>query len=158
MQKQDWIAHIEGILQSGIPFNISFLEPTKAPLIFACDAFRRRKHPVTMSFEPTLEGQLNLHVTIMPVQNSVEITVKRDDKVEDIFAQLMTPAYDTVTVRGCGTVINVVCDAVRFAIHNGWFVEKSFMNTLVQVSASNTKQRNTTLSVFMRRGSFYGTI
>jgi hypothetical protein len=158
MQKQDWITHIECILSQGRPFNMSYIESNKAPLVFACDTFRRRKYPVTMSFEPTQEGLLNMHVTIMPIQNTVEITVKRDDTLESIIQQISSPVLETATIRGCGTVINIVCEAIQFAIHNGWFVEKSFMNTLVQMSPTHAKQRNTTLSVFLRRGSYYGTI
>jgi hypothetical protein len=158
MQKQDWIQHIETHLASQTPFVIKYTEEDKSTLIFACDTFRRRKHCVSLHFEPTNEGLLSLHVTIMPLQTSLEITVKRDDNVEDITRKLNLPYLTDVTIRGCGTVINLVCRAVEYSIHNGWFVEKSFMNTLVQVTPENVKQRNTTLSIYLKRGSYLGTI
>lgn len=153
MQKQEWVRRIETVLEEGKPYILSFSEQDKAPLLFACDVFRRRKHCVTVHFEPTLAGHLNLHVTINPLQNTVEITVKREDSLDDIISQFSAKHLQFVTVRGCGTVINTVCKAVQFAIHNGWFVDKTFMNTLVQVTSTNTKQRNTTLTVYLCRGS-----
>lgn len=154
MQKQEWIQHIEAILAAQQAFSICYTHEDKAPLIFACDTFRRRKFRVNMHFEPTNEGCLCLQVSILPLQTSLEITVKRDDNVSAIVEQMQWPFLTDVTIRGCGTVINKVCKAVEIAIHNGWFVEKSFMNTLVQFTPSNTKQRNTTLSVYLKRGSF----
>lgn len=153
MQKQDWIQHIGSVLSQNQPFILSYIDSDKASLIFACDVYRRRKHPVTLHFEATLEGYLNLHVTIMPYQSTIEITVKRDDEVNGIVHQLANPFLETVTIRGCGTVINTVCSAVQYAIHNGWYVDKSFVNTLVQLGSNHAKQRNTTLCVFLRRGS-----
>jgi len=154
MQKQDWIQHIEAILMNQQAFTIHYTDEDKAPLIFACDTFRRRKYRVTMHFAPTNVGCLCLQVTILPMQTALEITVKRDDDVTSIVEQIQWPFLTEVTIRGCGTVINTVCKAAENAIHNGWFVEKSFMNTLVQFTSDHTKQRNTTLSIYLKRGSF----
>ncbi|MDA7839022.1 hypothetical protein N9A45_01690 [bacterium] len=154
MQKQDWIRHIETTLSvENRPFTVSYTDPDKAPLIFACDVFRRRRHLVNMHFEPTLIGLLNLHVVISPLQSTLEITIKREDTLPSVIESLSDPHLQNVTIRGCGTVLNIVCSAMQYAIHNGWFVEKTFMNTLVQMSPDNIKQRNTTLSVYLCRGS-----
>lgn len=159
MQKQDWIRHIEtALLVENRPFILSYTDQDKASLIFACDVFRRRKHLVRMHFEPTLTGLLNLHVVISPLQSTLEITVKREDTLDSVIESLSAPHLQNVTIRGCGTVLNIVCNAMQYAIHNGWFVEKTFMNTLVQMSPDNLKQRNTTLSVYLCRGSHLDSI
>lgn len=158
MQKQDWIRHIEAILLENRPFILSYTDQDKASLIFACDVFRRRKHLVKLHFEPGLAGHLSLHVVIAPLQTTLEITVKREDTVQSVIEHFKASHLQNVTIRGCGTVLNIVCNAIQYAIHNGWFVEKTFMNTLVQMSADNLKQRNTTLSVYLCRGSQLGSI
>ena len=158
MQKQDWVQHIDAILMQNLPFVMSYADQDKASFLFACDTFRRRKYPVSLHFEPTVDGRLNLHVTIQPNQNSIEITVKRDDLIEDIVRVLAAPTLETASIRGCGTVINTVCAVVQIAIHNGWYVKKSHMNTLVQFGSNQAKQRNTTLMIELQRGSCISTI
>jgi len=158
MQKQEWVRHIEGILLQDLPFNMSYTDQDKASFLFACDTFRRRQYPVSLHFEPAVDGRLNLHVTIQPNRNSIEITVKRDDSIEVIMDMLTDPFIDNVSIRGCGTVINTVCAAVQIAIHNGWYVKKTHMNTLVQFGSNHAKQRNTTLMIELQRGSCITTI
>jgi hypothetical protein len=153
MQKQDWIKRIEMTLTQGHVFAVSCSDPDKASLLFACDLFRRRKHRVNLHFNPTQRGILVLHVSILPFQNAIECTVKRDQAPEEIIAKMTDPNIQHVSVRGCGTVINTVATVVQWAIHHGWFVEKSLLNTLVQNGSHNSRQRNTTLMVVLQRGS-----
>lgn len=153
MQKQNWIKSIEKTLAQGIAFTVSYPEEDKASLLFACDLFRRRKHSVNIQFDPTQQGVLVLHVSILPFQNSIECTVKRDQTPDDIIEKMSDTNIQHVAVRGCGTVINTVCVVVQWAIHHGWFIEKTFLNTLVQTGSHHNKQRNTTLMVVLQRGS-----
>ena len=153
MQKQEWIKRIEMTLAQGLVFTVACSGPDKASLLFACDLFRRRKHRVNLQFDPTQQGILVLHVSILPFHNAIECTVKRDQAPEEIIAKLSERHIQHVSVRGCGTVINTVAIVVQWAIHHGWFVEKSFLNTLVQNGTHNSKQKNTTLMVVLQRGS-----
>ena len=153
MQKQEWIKSIETTLSQGGAFTVSCTDQDKASLLFACDLFRRRKHLVNIQFDPTEQGILVLHVSILPFQNAIECTVKRDQSPEEIIAKMSGRNIQHVSVRGCGTVINTVCVVVQWAIHHGWFIEKTFLNTLVQNGTHNSKQRNTTLMVVLQRGS-----
>lgn len=153
MLKGDWTKHISNVLETNKIFSVSVRDANKAPLLFACDIFRRRRHPVNIHFDPTAEHKLNLHVTIEPIQNTIEFTVKRDDTPEQLIAEMSDSRVEYVSIRGCGTVINTVCQVIEWAIHTGWLVEKSFLNTLIQLSSNNSKQRNTTLLVTLRRAS-----
>lgn len=153
MQKQEWIQRIETTLAQGVVFTVACTDTDKASLLFACDLFRRRKHRVNLQFQPTQQGIVVLHVSILPFQNAIECTIKRDQKVEDIIAKMSDAHIEHVSVRGCGTVINTVSNVVQWAIHHGWFVEKTFLNTLIQNGAHKNKQRNTTLMVVLQRGS-----
>jgi len=162
MQKKDWVSRITEHIATGGPFVGPFvgrvLDRNKAPLIFACDVFRRRRHHVTLSLEPSQTGQAVLHVTVGAIPEALEFTVRRDQTAESILEEMSDWNIKTVTVRGCGTVINTVCQVVESAIHNGWFVEKNVLNTLTQTGSDNIKQRNTTLLVVLRRGSDIETI
>ena len=158
MQKKEWVQRIENILAQNHAFVFRTMEEDKAPLLFACDYFRRRRHDVTISIEPTHTGIAALHVCISPMNNSLEFTVRRNQTVESIIEAMNSKSIESVSIRGCGTVVNTVCKAVGIAIHNGWFVEKNVLNTLTQVGEDNVKQRNTTLLVVLRRGSNTGSI
>ena len=153
MQKQEWIKRIETTLAQGLVFTVACTDTDKASLLFACDLFRRRKHRVNLQFDPTQQGVLVLHVSISPFQSAVECTVKRDQTPEEIINKIADKHIKYVSVRGCGTVINTVTVVVQWAIHHGWFIEKTCLNTLVQNGAHNNKQRNTTLMVVLQRGS-----
>ena len=142
----------------GQPFSVSVYDRCKASLLFACDYFRRRKFAVFIDFTPTPDRKLNLHVTIYPGPTSLEFTLRRGDNAQNIISQLSQPHIRHACVKGCGTVIDIVCEVVEWAIHTGWFVEKSFLNTLIQNVSGTAKQRNTTLSVVMRRASDIETI
>ena len=158
MQKQEWIRHIETILKNGQTFVVSITDENKAPILFACDMFRRKKYEVQFDFSPSQTLELVLHITIHPKQSALEFTIRREQTPEEIIAMMLPENIHHVSVRGCGTVVNTVCKIVQWAIHNGWFVEQKFLNTLTQINTNSTKQRNTTLLVVLRRGSSIGSI
>lgn len=153
MQKQEWIKHIDTILKNGQTFVVSIADENKAQLLFACDMFRRKKYEVQFDFSPSQTLDLILHITIHPRQCALEFTIRREQTAEEIIEMMLPKNIHYVSVRGCGTVVNTVCKIVQWAIHNGWFVEKTVLNTLTQINTNSTKQRNTTLLVVLRRGS-----
>ena len=153
MQKKEWVQRIDSVLSTNKTFSCRLLDSNKAPLLFACDFFRRRRFAVNISLEPTHTGAAVLNVCIQPQLSSLEFTVRRDQTPESIIEAMVHPSIHSVSVRGCGTVVNTVCRVVEIAIHCGWFIEKHVLNTLTQVGDDNIKQRNTTLLVVLRRGS-----
>lgn len=153
MQKLEWVETIRQTLQTGSAFYTKTTGENKGPILFAADVFRRHNHDVVVEFDATNTGKAALHVTISAEPTCLEFTIRRDDNLEDILTRMMDPNVLCVSVRACGTVINAVCAVVEFAIHRGWYVDKTMMNTLTQISSNNSKQRNTTLHVVIRRGS-----
>tara|TARA_B110000908_G_scaffold172766_1_gene242903 strand:- start:2360 stop:2836 length:477 start_codon:yes stop_codon:yes gene_type:complete len=153
MQKKDWVSHIESILSQGYSFVYKIQDENKAPLLFACDVFRRRRHDVIIDIAPSETGRAVLSVCISAAVTALEFTVRRDQTVANIIQSMTQPNIHVVTIRGCGTVLNIVCRVVEIALHTGWFVEKNVLNTLTQTGTDNIKQRNTTLLVVLRRGS-----
>jgi len=158
MQKKEWVAHIEAVLESGHPFVHKTQDQNKAPLLFACDVFRRRKHDVHIMLTPSETGKVVLNVCIYVGKTALEFTLRRDQRPESIIMGMQDPMTRVVTIRGCGTVLNTVCQVVETALHSGWFIEQNVLNTLTQTNQDNTKQRNTTLLVVLRRGSNMGSI
>lgn len=153
MQKKDWVAHIEEILAQGRPFFTRILDNDKAQILFAVDVFRRRRHDVHISLEPSHTQKAILHVAVDPLASAMEFTIRRDQRADSILAQMSPQSVKVVTVRGCGTVVNTVCQVAEAAIHAGWYIEKNVLNTLTQTGTDNIKQRNTTLLIVLRRGS-----
>jgi len=158
MQKLEWVSHITNVLNSDIPFSVFIVDENKAPLLFACDIFRRRNHDVRINIQPSETQKAVLHVWISCRPVTLEFTVRRYDTVSNIVEQMTDPYVESVTVRGCGMVTNTVCAVVEHAIHSGWFVEKTFLSTLTQALPAQPKQRNTALHVVLRRGSLICTI
>ena len=152
MQKKDWVQYIENILSQQVPFVHHTMEDNKAPLLFAADVFRRRGYDVKVSLEPSDIQKVVLYVCISPSVSALEFTLRRNQSVVDIIKEMKSPIVKVVTIRGCGTVLNAVCNVVENAIHDGWYVENNILSTLTQKGAGNTKQRNTTLLVVLRRG------
>lgn len=153
MQKKEWVQHIESFLRRGKPFIYKCVQENKAHILFACDYFRRRRHDVKISLEPTPEKNAVLNICIMPARNYLEFTIRRDQTSESIIESIVNDNAAVVSVRGCGIVVNNVCKVVEWAIHNGWYVDNTVLNTLTQISSDNIKQRNTTMMVTLRRGS-----
>ena len=159
MQKQDWVNRIERILTQGQVFVYKTTDPNKSALLFAVDVFRRLNHGVTVNVEPTEHGRACLCVTVTPYKSYFEYTLRRDDDPVQIIQAIAANGHaNTVSIRGCGTVINSLFQIMDWALHNGWFMEKSFMSTLTQTLTNQTKQRNTTLNIVIRKGSNVGSI
>ena len=152
MQKHEWIQHIDAALQQGRPFTTRCDAEDKATLLFACDVFRRRRHDVRVGFDPTQNGKMMVHVCVLPLKTRVEFTLRREQTAKEIIDSI-TPDVNTISLRGCGTVINTVCKIMEWALNHGWFLQKSFLNTLTMTNDGASKQRNTTLVVVLRRGS-----
>ena len=159
MQKQEWVNHIDQVLSAGNVFVHKTTDDNKSVFLFAVDVFRRLNHDITINIEPTEHGKACLCVTISPLKGYYEYTLRRDDNPHEIIRMIMSNKdAKTVSIRGCGTVINSLFKIIDSAIHNGWFVEKTFMSTLTQTLTNQTKQRNTTLNVVIQRGSNVGSI
>jgi len=154
MQKQDWVNRIQQVLATGTVFTHKTYDENKTPFLFAVDVFRRLNHVVTIHIEPTEFAKACLHVTISPHKGYFEFTLRREDNPLQIIEAVMGHANaTTVSIRGCGTVINSLFVIIDWAIHNGWYVEKTFMSTLTQTLTNQQKQRNTTLNIVIQRGS-----
>lgn len=159
MQKQDWVNRIQQVLASGVIFVHKTHHENKTHFLFAVDVFRRLNHVVSLHIEPTEHCKACLTVTISPKKGYSEYTLRRDDNPVEIIEAIATnPHCDTVSIRGCGTVINALFVILDWALHNGWFVDKSFMSTLTQTTTSHQKQRNTTLNIVIHKGSNLSTI
>lgn len=152
MQKHEWVQHIDSTLQTGNAFTVKCNQHDKATLLFACDVFRRRRHDVKIDFSPTQEHSIVLNVCILPIKSRLEFTLRREQTSSEVI-EAITPDVSTVSLRGCGTVINTVCEVIEWALTHGWFLQKSFLNTLTLQNQTSSKQRNTTLVVVLRRGS-----
>ena len=159
MQKQDWVNRIQQVLSTGTVFTHKTFENNKTPLLFAVDVFRRLNHVVTVDIEPTEISKACLHITIAPTKGYFEFTMRREDNPMQIIESITSHAQaTTISIRGCGTVINSLFSIIDWAIHHGWYVDKTFMSTLTQTLANQQKQRNTTLNIVIQRGSNLGSI
>lgn len=159
MQKQDWVNRIQQVLSTGTFFTHKTCDGNKTPFLFAVDVFRRLNHLVTIHIEPTEIDKACLYVTIAPKKGYFEFTMRRDDDPMNIINTILCHQHaSVVSLRGCGTVINSLFAIIDWAIHNGWYVEKTFMSTLTQTLPSQQKQRNTTLNVVIHKGSNLGSI
>jgi len=156
MQKRDWIVQINESVNMGKSFHHSSIDSDKAQLLFACDTFRRKKHDVVLSIEPTVNKKSILHVVVHPFKCCGDFTVRREETTADIIEQV-TDNMNKIRIRGCGTVINTVLGFTDIAVNSGWYIEKTMMNTLTQYDGSH-KQKNTTLQIVLRRGSQPDTI
>ena len=128
-------------------------------MLFAVDVFRRLNHNVSIHIEPTEYMKACLTVIITPAKGYYEYTLRRDDEPLEIIESIRAnKSCNTVSIRGCGTVINSLFTVLDWTLHNGWFVEKTFMSTLTQTVVNHQKQRNTTLNIVIHRGSNISTI
>ena len=150
MNKQEWVDRINEILTHNEYFVTSIPAMNSVSLVFACDIFRRRKHTVHVNIEASETGTAILKVSISKKITALEFTIRRNDNIRDYIEQI-TPCIDTISIRGCGTVIKTVFQIIEWAIHNGWLIDKSFISTLTQTYQKNT-QRNTAFRAILRRG------
>ncbi len=150
MNKQEWVDKINDILTQQDHFITSIPAVNAVSLVFACDIFRRRKHTVNINLDASETGTAILKVSISRKTSALEFTIRRNDRIQDYIEQI-TPEINTISIRGCGTVIKTVFQIIEWAIHNGWLIEKSFISTLTQTYQKNT-QRNTAFRAILRRG------
>lgn len=159
MQKQEWVQRIEQVLAEGRVFVYKTMDDNKTAFLFAVDVFRRLNYVVSVDIEPTEYGKSCLYVTILPQKGYYEYTLRREDDPTHVIQDIRSKSTaQTISIRGCGTVINSMFRVLDWALHNGWFVDKTFMSTLTQTLSNQSKQRNTTLNVVIRRGSKVGSI
>lgn len=149
--KQDWVRRIQQVLESGKPFRYITTEGKKIFVLFAADTFRRSGHEVSIDIAPTETGISSLIITIFPSKNFIEFTLRRNDEPTVIIQQISDSNCTKVSLRGCGTVIHSLFQIMDWALHSGWYVDKTMMSTLTQ-QKETTKQRNTTLHIIIRKG------
>ena len=91
---------------------------------------------------------------ILPQKGYHEFTLRRNDDPAAIIRAIADQGQAMrVSIRGCGTVLDSLFEVMDWAIHNGWYVEKTFMSTLTQTLPNKSKQRNTAMNVVIQRGS-----
>ena len=153
MQKWDWITHINNAINTGRIFVHSLIDDNKSQLLFACDFFRRKNYDVVINIEPSESGQAILNVVVHPLPNCVDITLCRGDTMATITEKIATTTTK-MRIRACGTVLEQLLTLTEWGLNNGWYVEKSMMNTLtLPPNVDNTFQaKNTTLQIVLRRG------
>jgi hypothetical protein len=153
MQKRDWITQINNAINMGRVFVHSSVDDKKSQLLFACDFFRRKNYDVVINIEPSESGQAILNVVVHPLPTCVDITLCRGDKIE-VITEKIAPTTTKMRIRACGTVLDQLLKLTEWGLNNGWYVEKSMMNTLTFPSKveHNFQPKNTTLQIVLRRG------
>jgi hypothetical protein len=153
MQKRDWMAQINKTINMGRIFVHSSVAANKSQLLFACDFFRRKNYDVVINIEPSESGGSILNVVVHPLPTCVDITLSRDDKIDQITGNI-APTTTKMRIRACGTVLDQLLTLTEWGLNNGWYIEKSMMNTLTFPSSveSNFQPKNTTLQIVLRRG------
>ena len=149
--KLECIRQISAVLEQNKPYVYKTTMGNKTLILFAADTFRRRGHEVCIDIQPTQFFNTTLTVLIHPLQSIIEFTLRRDDDVASIISKIGNAHFTTVAIRACGTVIQSSFAILDWALHNGWYVEKTFMSTLTQ-QTEFAKQRNTTLHITIKKG------
>ena len=148
--KADFVDQISSILESGEVFVYTTKNETPSQLLFACDVFRRRNHDVLINIEANQIGKSSVHVVIHPMKNCLDMTIRRDETVSDIINRL-TKKTKKIRIRGCGRVIDTVCGVIDILINDGWYLEKTTLNSSSQKNGSLV-HINTTLQAVLRHG------
>lgn len=149
MLKRDWIEQISTCVNMGKTFNHSMTGPDKRHLLFACDFFRRLNHDVIVDIEPTDKNSV-LSVVVHPFKTCLELTLSRSSTLNELISSIDINVTK-IRVRGCGTVVDNVLNFTDWALCHGWYVEKTFLNTLTIPSTENC-QKNTAFLVVLRKG------
>lgn len=149
--KQEWTQHIHQVLADKRVFQSKVDVKNRTFALFAADTFRRSGHEVLIDILPTETGVSSLVLTIYPNKNSLEFTLRRDVEIQGIVQQIYQSNCKKVTVRGCGTVIQSLFKIMDWALHSGWYLDNTILNSLTQHKETN-KQHNTTLCVVIRKG------
>jgi|FLMP01.1.fsa_nt_emb hypothetical protein len=153
MQKRDWMTQINKTINMGRIFVHSSVADNKSQLLFACDFFRRKNYDVVINIEPSESGSSILNVVVHPLPTCVDITLSRDDEIDKI-TEKIAPTTTKMRIRACGTVLDQLLKLTEWGLNNGWYVEKSMMNTLTFPTSveNNFQPKNTTLQIVLRRG------
>ena len=149
--KQEWCNRIDKVLTEKRIFQYKVDIENRIFALFAADSFRRQGHEVIIDIMPTETGISSLVLTIFPIKNFIEFTLRRNDQSINIIQQINQSNYTKVSLRGCGTVIHTIFEIMDWALHSGWYVDNTLMSTLTQQYESK-KQRNTTLHIVIRKG------
>jgi hypothetical protein len=148
ISKKDWICKISALLDAGKIFVCTLKTSTPSQLLFACDVFRRRMHDVIINIQVNQTGSSSWHVVIHPEQNCLDLTICRDNR---LCLDRVTPSTKKIRIRGCGRVIDSVYQSIDSLINNGWYLEKTMLNSSTQKNGINN-HINTTLQAVLRRG------
>jgi len=149
--KYDCIQQITDVLIQNKPYVFKTTNGDKTFILFAADTFRRRGHEVHIDIQPTQYYTTTLVVIIHPLKSTTEYTLCRDDNIANIISKIEHSTCTNVTIRACGMAIKSLFAVLDWAVHNGWYVDKTFMSTITQL-IDNVKQRNTTLHVTIKKG------
>ena len=149
--KQEWCNRIDKVLTEERTFQHKVDIEKRIFALFAADSFRRQGHEVIIDIMPTETGISSLLLTIFPIKNFIEFTLRRNDQSINIIQQINQSNCTKVSLRGCGTVIHTIFEIMDWALHSGWYVDNTLMSTLTQQHESK-KQRNTTLHIVIRKG------
>lgn len=150
MQKHDWMAKMSSSLDNGHIFSETVKTKTPATLLFACDAWRRRKHDVVISIEANQSGESSLSVVIHPKKSSIDLTIRHTETSEDILKSIRQTTKK-IRIRGCGSVVNTVYQVIDSLINQGWYLEQTMLNSSTHKHSVHN-QVNTTLQAVLRRG------
>jgi hypothetical protein len=148
--KAVFVKLISDSIDSGKVFVYNSKTMVPSQLLFACDLFRRRKHDVLINIAANQNGTSSIHVVIHPQQNSIDLTIRREETVRNIVDRIKQKT-EKITIRGCGCVIDTVYGVIDSLINNGWYLEKTMLNSSTQKNGLLT-HINTTLQAVLRRG------
>lgn len=153
MKKGDWVTLIKNAVHAGRVFVHSSVDDHNAQLLFACDFFRRKNYDVVVSIEPSESGQAILNVVVHPLPTCLFVTLGHKDTLGSIVATI-APTTTKLRIRACGTVLNKLLKLSEWCLNNGWYIEKTMMDTLTFPSSPThqLQPKNTTLQIVLRRG------
>ena len=153
MKKGDWVTLIKNAVHAGRVFVHSSVDDHNAQLLFACDLFRRKNYDVVVSIEPSESGQAILNVVVHPLPSCLYVTLGHKDTLANIVATV-GPTTNKLRIRACGTVLDKLLKLTEWCLNNGWYIEKTMMDTLTfpPSLASQVRPKNTTLLIVLRRG------
>jgi len=149
--KQEWIHYIGKILLDNEPFQYKTTSQNNLFILFAADSFRRNGHEVLVDIAPTELHVSCITISIFPNKTCIEFTLRYNDKPSDIIQQIIDSKCTTVSLRGCGTVVQSILKILDYVLHSGWYIDNTIMSTLTQ-QKETTKQRNTALHVVVKKG------
>jgi len=148
--KAEFVSIISREINAGKVYVYRSKKKNISQLLFACDVFRRRNHDVLVNVDATLNGESSLHVVIHPQKNCLDMTITRNETESDIISKIQQKTKK-IRIRGCGRVVDTVYGVISNLINNGWYVEKTTLNSSTQKNGLLTHV-NTTLQAVLRKG------